>query len=241
MDHELIFGVDLSSSFLRFERSRTIETPIDIFNPVYGRVTGPSINDFDGDQLTRTLGIYVQDQVTLTENLKLLLGGRFDLFEQDFRFRSNTTRGSGNDFSPRLGIVYQPIQPISLYASYSRSFVPVRGTAFGGGAFKPERGTQYEIGIKADVSEQLSATLALYDLTRTNVTTEDPDNPDFQIQTGKQRSQGVELSIAGEILPGWNIIAGYAYIDAKITEDNTFPVGSRLYNVPENSFNLWTS
>jgi iron complex outermembrane recepter protein len=241
IDHQLLLGIDLSSSLLGFDRSSIIPVTLDIFNPVYGRVTGSSIDAFDGDQLTRTLGIYVQDQVTLTENLKLLLGGRFDLFEQENRFQSDITSASGDAFSPRVGIVYQPIQPISLYASYSQSFVPVIGTAFSGGAFEPERGTQYEIGVKADVSERLSVTLALYHLTRTNVTTEDPDNPDFQIQTGEQRSRGVELSIAGEILPGWNIIAGYAYIDAEITEDNTFAVGNRLNNVAENSFNLWTT
>lgn len=241
INHELLLGIDLSSSFLAYDRLSIIPTTLDIFNPVYGRVTGSSIDAFDGDQLTRTLGIYVQDLVTLTENLKLLLGGRFDLFEQENRFQSDTTSASGDAFSPRVGIVDQPIQPISLYVSYSKSFLPVIGTAFGGGVFEPERGTQYEIGIKADVSEQLSATLALYHLTRTNVTTEDPDNLDFQIQTGEQRSQGVELNIAGEILPGWNIIAGYAYTDAEITEDNTLPVGNRLNNVPENSLNLWTS
>ncbi|MCG6138345.1 MAG: TonB-dependent siderophore receptor [Nostoc sp. LLA-1] len=241
IDHQLLVGIDLGSSFLGFERSSIIPTTLDIFNPVYGQVTGSSIDAFDGDQLTRTLGIYVQDQVTLTENLKLLLGGRFDWFEQDFRFQSSTNSGSGNAFSPRLGIVYQPIEPISLYTSYSRSFAPVLGTAFGDNPFEPQRGTQYEVGVKADLSERLSTTLAFYDLTLSNVLTNDPDNPDFSIQTGEQRSRGAELSIAGEILPGWNIIAGYAYINAEITEDNTLPVGNRLSNVPENSFNLWTS
>ncbi|PSB49281.1 TonB-dependent siderophore receptor [Cyanosarcina cf. burmensis CCALA 770] len=241
INHELLLGIDLSSSFLAFDRPSIIPTTLDIFDPVYGRATESSIDAFDGDQLTRTLGIYVQNLVTLTENLKLLLGGRFDLFEQDFRFQSDIDSASGDAFSPRVGLVYQPIQPISLYASYSKSFLPVQGTAFGGGAFEPEGGTQYEIGLKADVSEQLSATLALYHLTRTNVTTEDPDNLEFQIQTGEQRSRGVELRIAGEILPGWNIIASYASTDAQITEDNTLPVGNRLDNVPENAFNLWTS
>ncbi|MBW4477600.1 MAG: TonB-dependent siderophore receptor [Tolypothrix brevis GSE-NOS-MK-07-07A] len=239
--HQLLVGIDLSSSFLRFERSSTIPTTIDVFNPVYRRVTGSSINAFDGDQLTRTLGIYVQDQVTLTENLKLLLGGRFDLFEQDFRFRSDTTSQSGDAFSPRIGIVYQPIKPISLYASYSRSFFPNRGTTFEGDPFQPDRGTQYEVGVKADLNDRLSATLALYDLTRSNVLTADPDNSGFSIQTGEQRSRGIELSVAGKILPGWNIIAGYAYTNAQVTEDNSIPVGNRLVNVPENSFNLWTS
>ncbi len=111
--------------------------------------------------------------------------------------------------------------------------------------FQPERGTQYEVGIKADINDQLSTTLAFYDLTRSNVLT--PDNrpgvpPDqFEIQTGEQRSRGIELNVQGEILPGWNILAGYAYTDARVTEDNAIPSGNRLSSVPENAFSLWTS
>ena len=74
-----------------------------------------------------------------------------------------------------------------------------------------------------------------------NVLTQDPDNPNFQIQTGEQNSQGVELSVAGEILPGWNITGGYAYTDATITEDNQFEEGNRLNNVLENAVSLWTT
>ena len=83
--------------------------------------------------------------------------------------------------------------------------------------------------------------MALYNLTRSGVLTTDPINPNFSIQTGEQRSRGVELSVQGEILPGWNIIAGYAYTNAEISEDNTIPVGNRLANVPENAINFWTS
>jgi iron complex outermembrane recepter protein len=78
-------------------------------------------------------------------------------------------------------------------------------------------------------------------MTRTNVLTEDPDNPGFQIQTGEQNSQGIELSVTGEILSGWNVYGGYAYTDAQITEDNTFEEGNRLPNTPEHAFNLWTT
>ena len=63
----------------------------------------------------------------------------------------------------------------------------------------------------------------------------------FSIQVGEQHSRGIELDLVGEILPGWNIFAGYAYTDATITEDNTFEVGNRLNNVPEHNFNLWTT
>lgn len=97
------------------------------------------------------------------------------------------------------------------------------------------------MGIKGDISNRLSATLAFYDVTRSNVLTTDPVNIDFLIQTGEQRSKGFEFSLAGEILPGWNIIAGYAYTDATVTKDNDIPVGNLLNNVPKHSFNIWTS
>ncbi|MBE9054322.1 TonB-dependent siderophore receptor [Nostocales cyanobacterium LEGE 11386] len=246
IEHQLVFGVALSRYDLNIQNRIGTAAPLDLFNPVYGQAIGPLTPNADLSNLTDSLGIYVQDLVTLTENLKLMLGGRFDLFEQrNANFLAGTrTNQSGDAFSPRVGVVYQPIEPISLYASYSRSFTPTTGTTFEGREFQPERGTQYEVGVKADLNDRLSATLALYDLTRSNVLTTDTRPgvpPGFSIQTGEQRSRGVELNIAGEILPGWNIIAGYAYTDAQITQDNRFPVGNRLNNVPENAFNLWTT
>ncbi|MFN6514068.1 MAG: TonB-dependent siderophore receptor [Nostoc sp. CreGUA01] len=244
--HQLAFGVDLGRYDFNNNTSLAAGS-FDLFNPVYREPAAGSFNLVgNGSNLTDTLGIYIQDQVTLAENLKLLLGGRFDLFKQTDRdFLADTRTGqSGNAFSPRAGIVYQPIEPISLYASYSRSFTPVTGRSFERDLFQPERGTQYEVGVKVNVNDQFSTTLALYDLTRTGVTTDDtrPGVPlGFSIQTGEQRSRGVELSVQGEILPGWNIIAGYAYTDARITQDNTLPVGNRLRNVPENALNLWTT
>ncbi|MEH2081941.1 MAG: TonB-dependent receptor [Nostoc sp.] len=109
---------------------------------------------------------------------------------------------------------FSPIEPISLYTSYSSSFVPVIGNAVDNSVFEPQRGTQYEVGVKADLSDRLSATLAAYQIAKTNVLTTDLNNPSFSIQVGEQRSRGVELDIAGEILTGWKIIAAYAYTDA---------------------------
>lgn len=247
IQHQLLLGVDLRRLDNYLYKAQYREAaPLDLFNPVYGlSANGAIIEEFAGDStgLTDSLGIYVQDQVTLAENLKLLVGGRFDAFEQTNRDLINDTEEfqSGNAFSPRVGIVYQPIEPISIYASYSRSFAPSIGRSVDGEQFQPERGTQYEIGVKADINDRISATVALYDLTRSNVTTDDLSSPGFSIQTGEQNSRGIELNVAGEILPGWNVIGGYAYTNARITEDNTFKVGNRLNNVPEHSFNLWTS
>ena len=245
IDHQLLFGFSLSrnTTDLNFEFGIPA-TPVDIFNPVYDQTVFPTgIPTRDSFTTRDTLGIYLQDQITLAENWKLLLGGRVDFFEERAtdRLTNEETSQSDTAFSPRVGIVYQPIPPISLYASYSRAFTPTIGISAGGQAFSPGRGTQYEVGIKADVNDQLSATIAFYDLTRTNVTTDDPDNPEFSVQTGEQKSQGIELDISGEILPGWNIIGGYAYTDARVTQDNDIPVGNQLFSAPEHSFNLWTT
>jgi len=188
------------------------------------------------------LGIYIQDQIAIANNLKLLLGGRFDLFTQkNENFLEDTQESqSGDAFTPRVGIVYQPIPAISLYTSYSQSFNPTEGRSANGDLFEPERGTQYEVGVKAELNNRLAATLAFYDLTRSNLLTQ-PNGSRFSIQTGKQRSRGIELDISGEILPGLNIFAGYAYTDARLLEDENYPDGNRLTNAPEHSFNLWTT
>ncbi|MCC5619453.1 TonB-dependent siderophore receptor [Nostoc sp. CHAB 5836] len=249
IQHQLLFGFDLN----RLDNSSPIAplfeaASINIFNPVYGGSPTTVIGTFGESglrQQTNSLGIYLQDQVALMDNLKILLGGRFDLIDRKYEDFAKNTESSGSDsaFSPRFGIVYQPIPAISLYTSYTSSFTPPGGSYFFGidSSFKPERGNQYEVGVKADLNDRLSATVALFDLTRTNVTTEDPNNRDVSIQVGEQNSRGVELNLAGEILPGWNIFAGYAYIDARITKDNTLTPGSRLSNSANNSFNLWTS
>ncbi|QYO67885.1 TonB-dependent siderophore receptor [Leptolyngbya sp. 7M] len=244
IQHRLLLGFSLDRDTSNLDNEIGDAAPVDAFNPVFDQTVDPTGNLTTDRFTTRdTLGVYVQDQITILENLKLLLGGRVDLFEEttDNRLTNEETNQSDTAFSPRVGIVYQPIPPISLYAGFAQSFAPTIGFAENGDAFQPERGTQYEVGIKADINEQLSANLAFYDLTRSNVTTPNPENPTFSVQTGKQRSQGIELDISGEILPGWNIIGGYAYTNARVTEDNAIPEGNRLFSAPEHSFNLWTT
>ncbi|MBE9156978.1 TonB-dependent siderophore receptor [Nodosilinea sp. LEGE 06152] len=244
IQHEFTVGLDLNR-FTQQSIGSNTATQIDLFNPVYNQPLGPLELIFEDDAQRNSLGIYIQDQVILAENLRLLLGLRFDTFGQDTLdlFADTEINQSGNAFSPRVGIVYQPIPPVSLYASYSRSFAPPSvGTDINRTPFLPERGTQYEFGVKTDLSDRLSATLAFYDLTRTNVLTTDLIDPRFSVQTGEQRSRGIEFTIGGEILPGWNIIGGYAYTNAEVTQDNTPElIGNQLNNTPRNAFNLWTT
>lgn len=91
------------------------------------------------------------------------------------------------------------------------------------------------------MNEKVSIILAYFDTTISNVPTADPDNIVFSVITGEQNSKGVELFAAGEILPGWDVVGGYTYNDATITEDNVFEVGNRLNNVPEHAVSLFTS
>lgn len=246
VNHELLFGLDLGRNTVdnRFV-SRLGVPSIDIFNPIFGQplgMPGGLAETFLTEITTDELGILLQDQITFADNLKLLLTGRFDAFTQTGDFDSPTRVNAGNAFSPRVGIVYQPIQPISLYAVFAQSFEPNLGASASNTPFQPSQGTQYEIGVKADINPQLTATLALYDITLTNVLTADPANPNFSVQTGEQNSRGVELNIAGEILPGWNIFAGYAYNDSRITESNIpVEVGNRFQRTSPNAFSLWTT
>jgi iron complex outermembrane receptor protein len=246
IEHQVVFGVNFDRSNVSRNIILARLDPIDIFNPVYGRTPGAIRQRIITDAYSESVGFYIQDQISLLDNLKLVLGGRFDLVnqKQENLVSSTTSEQDDQAFSPRVGIVYQPIQPVSLYASYSRAFNPATpGTILvSGAAAEPERGTQYEAGIKAEFLQgRLSSTLAFYELTRSNVLTPSPTDPFASVQTGEQRSRGVELDVAGEILPGWRVIASYAYTDAQITEDNRYEVGNQLINVPENSASLWTT
>ncbi|MDF5720632.1 MAG: TonB-dependent siderophore receptor [Rhizonema sp. PD37] len=252
IQHQLLFGVELARDIFDYDFKLGSFPSIDPFNPVYGRT--PISRVFDSDDSkdrakTDTLGIYLQDQVTLLANLKLLVGGRYDIAQFNDKFTdllANTqqlTNQQFDAFSPRFGLVYQPIQPISLYASYSRSFKPNTSSKTVNGALvEPERGTQYEVGVKAEtLNGKLSGTLAYFDITKTNVATTDPSNPNFSITAGEVKSRGIELDIAGEILPGLNVIASYSHNDAFVSQDNSLPRGDRLIGAARNLASLWTT
>lgn len=242
IQHVLLIGTELSRFTQFFTGGAFDAGVIDIFNPDYNFTLG-AVTDF-GTSLdtTNTFGIYLQDQITILENLKVLIGGRFDTYNFESKDDVSGPKTDAQAFSPRLGIVYQPIPEVSLYGSYSQSFTPENGRNAGDQPFKPKRGTGYEVGVKTEfLKGRLSSTLAFYDTTLSNILTSDPNNFGFSVQVGEQRSRGIELDIAGEILPGWKVIAAYANTDAVITKDNALTVGNRLSNVPRNSGSLWST
>ncbi|WP_414530497.1 TonB-dependent siderophore receptor [Nodularia chucula] len=249
IEHKLLFGFE----FGRETRNRRIffdgfdlDTPFNIFNPVYSteRFRFDSFPfGTQRDENFTTYAFYLQDQIAFTDNLKLLLGGRFDSFQRkiDNLITSTTTERTTSVFSPRVGLVYQPIQPVSLYASFVQGFQPNTANLADGSAPPPQKATQYEVGVKADLSDRVSATLAYFDITKTNIPTTDPANRSFSVVTGEVKSRGVELDISGEISPGWNMIAAYAYTDAFVSQDNRIPVGNRFVFTPRHSFSLWNT
>ncbi|MDH6106644.1 TonB-dependent siderophore receptor [Anabaenopsis tanganyikae CS-531] len=252
IDHTLLFGVDLARATSGGTQSRLpggITPSIDVFNPVYNAIPRPGLEELtnvvrNNQNRSTGLGIFVQDQVAFADNLKLVVGGRLDFVDQNSKDLRDGSESNQYDtaITPRLGIVYQPIQPISLYTSYSQSFSPNFATSVDGTILEPERGTQYEVGVKGEFLDgKLAATLAAYDIIKSNMATTDPANPDFSIPIGKQRSQGVELNVGGEISPGWNVIASYSYVDAKYTEFNDGYAGNRPVNIPFNTASLWTT
>ncbi len=247
VQHKLLFGLDLTRQTTDgTNRGIPVGTPINIFDPIY--LGKPGLSEFttlfrDNFGAANTIGVFFQDQISILGNLKFLVGGRFDAVDlrNEDRIDNSITTQSDSAFTPRLGLVYQPIEPISLYAGYGQSFNPNFARNVNNNFLAPERGNQFEVGVKAELNSRLSLNLAAYQLTKTNIATTDPDNPDFSVAIGEVRSRGIELDVAGEILPGWNIIASYAYTDSQITESNDSPIGLKAALVPENAFSIWTN
>ncbi|ABA24862.1 TonB-dependent siderophore receptor (plasmid) [Trichormus variabilis ATCC 29413] len=245
--HNVLFGVDLAYNLFNYIFAPDEELPIDIFNPQYGG-TPISVGGepFGRRIVSQNVGVFAQNLVELTPNFKILLGGRFDFNEYSREDRVTNellNEQSDSRFSPRVGLVYQPTKTTSLYFNWTNGFSPqfqARGRT--NEQFEPQNTEQFEVGVKQNfLNDKLSATLAFFQVTKQNVLTPDPVDSRFSVQTGEQESKGIEFDIAGEILPGWKVIANYAYIDGTVTKDNRIPVGDRLVGVPEHSLGLWTT
>ncbi len=217
-----------------------------------------SATDADNHLRTKLAAVYAQDQIELNRYVQITAGARFDYF--DLKYHNNRT---GEDLrridklvSPRLGVVVKPLTPLSLYGSYSVSYLPSAGDQFSAltdtsQQIKPEKFTNYEVGAKWDIRRTFQLTSALYRLNRTNTRSIDPVNPTAIIQTGSQRTDGFELGLSGSLTPKWNVSGGYAYQNARITHSTaaaaalpgatTFNAlaGRQVGQVPHHNFALW--
>ena len=152
-------------------------------------------------------------------------------------------------FSPRGGLLWRPVNWLSVFSNYSTNFGPSNNqfNAPGQQVLPPTLANQWEVGAKTEFfNGRLTSSFAYFDLTKTNVAVSDPTNPTVQIASGKQESRGYEFEVAGEILPGWRTVAAYTILDyAKIkvgfnggVDDDS---GNRLFNTPRNYGSLWNT
>ena len=256
--HKSLIGLELGREFLKNKVSGDFGEQgsfIDIFNPANRLfLDGPLTTFNDSRQTNNALGLYFGDQIALLPNLHMHAGGRFDVFEQSIINRPHAFLEVGSKdkqtdraFSPSIGMTYQPWKPLALFANYTRSFAPQSGGArsISGTLFRPELGESYEAGLKLHSPDgQLRLTFTAFETIKKNVLTSDISQgpgSGFSIATGEQRSRGFEVDLAGQLLPGLEVIASYAYIDARITKDNTFLEDSRLPNVPKHQASVWTT
>ncbi|WIH15679.1 TonB-dependent receptor [Xanthomonas graminis] len=242
MRHQILAGVDYGDLEQGGNGSDVYTMDIDLFDPAYVSplVASGSLDSHQGQG--KDYGVYFQDLVELYPQLKAMLGMRVDRFVNTaIEGGAVTGRGQQTAFSPRVGVTWQPTTTTSLFTDWSRSYSPNVGHSGGSITYDAQIAEQFEVGVKqALVADRLDASLALFNLDLSNILTTDPSNPLRQVLNGKQRSRGAELDVAGTILPGWKVIASYAYTDAKVEHDTDLPVGDALSNVPRHSGSVWS-
>ena len=191
--------------------------------------------------------VYANDVVNLSDRLKLsagvsYIGATSDQIDKLTGNREVFNR-TDDGVAFRVGPIYELAPGVAVWADYATTFIPQTPslTSRGYSYFNPVTGDQVEGGIKVDLASRISLTASAYQLTEQNVVTQDQANPLFSVQTGEQRSRGIELDATYKLAPGWDLLTAYAYTDAQITKDNTFLVGSRIANVPRHALRLWST
>ncbi|WP_300239284.1 TonB-dependent siderophore receptor [Pseudomonas sp.] len=247
LQHTLLTGIEYEDydyqSIIQRSSGAVGAYPIDLFDPLYGQPR-PALTrtpTHDKENL-KTYAAFVQDQVALTDKLKVLAGARFERFEHDYETYvpgGKSWQASDNAITPRIGVSYDLTETLALYADTARSFKPNTGASRLGGGFAPEKGKSYEMGLKWEaLDQQLSVDAAIYQIEKRNVLTADPVDSTFSVAAGEVRSRGFDVNVAGNLTPEWRVIGGYAYVDAEVTKDNVLRSGTRLLNIPKNSFSL---
>ncbi|HEU4939768.1 MAG TPA: TonB-dependent siderophore receptor [Vicinamibacterales bacterium] len=255
--HSLLVGAELgrqkTDNFRNtgFFNNLTTSVQVPFLNPTISLpvIFRQSATDADNHVDTRTASVYAQDQAELSRHLQLVGGVRFDQFDLSFYNRRNgdTLGRLDNLVSPRAGVVFKPVMPLSIYGSYSVSYLPSAGDQFSSlttitQQLKPEQFTNYEVGAKWDLLSGLSLATALYRLDRTNTRSTDPNDPSRIIQTGSQRTNGYEIGVIGRVTRAWRMAGGYAYQDAFVTSATAAAkAGAEVAQVPRHTFSLWNN
>jgi iron complex outermembrane receptor protein len=256
--HNIVWGFDWGNTGRNYYLARWKGPNINVYSPDYSTDYQSRMTDanksfgFDTRENTIIAGLYIQDQIDLSSKFKALVGLRCDTYaytskltDDDPAVTDTRDTSEASILLPRLGLVYLPHPAVSLYASYSKGFQPqYSNLGSAGGPFDPEKGSQYEVGVKAELLKgRLVPTLALYNLEKLNILIPDPsdENGFRQLSSGKARSKGVELTLQGSINQQLSIITNYSYNETKNLKGGEFgaPEGSWYPMAPQTTANTW--
>jgi len=211
---------------------------------ILGTGTFTMLND-DTETTISVFSVFLQDEIKVTDKLDLILGARFDSFDievidnnpgtpADERFLDRTD----NEVTPRIGLVYRPVDELSLYASYSETFQPRSGEQFadlGGGddALDPDTASNFEIGAKWDINDRFNFALSGFRIDQTS-TENDTQNINIgQLVEIDSETYGVEAQLKGQITDNWYISLGYSYLTGEQSDDDDPELdGNRLITLP---------
>jgi len=262
ISHTVIFGgeyLDTSSDQFRF--NPVFDTTIDdreFFNatrPISlsggtginasGQQTTYSFTDLNDDTRVNleVASLYIQDQIELSEQLDILIGARFDSFDIDvFNVPANETRDRKDDeVSPRFGVIYKPQENISIYTSYSESFLPRSGEQFANingdnNQLDPDTFSNLEFGVKWDLSQSLSLTAAIFENEQSSPQVADDDPSTLDVIDSE--ISGFELQLSGQFTESWSAVASITNLDGEQVDRNG-STGLDPRELPENMFSLW--
>jgi len=260
IEHNFLMGFEYGRESVVQDAIFSDAPPIDLYHPVPFSMTlpspgvlqdeffNPSAPDYfplDGTSRLMTHGGYLQDQISLLPGLKVVAGTRFEGFTQRYDELIYDTHNRQQNVAtlPRIGATYQPIEALTFYGSWSRSFSPTLAAQFtpGGQPFAPEFGHQYEAGVRtSELHGRLSSSLAFYRIRASNLLITNPGDPLASIQIGTTESKGIELDTSGRLRSGWDVTWAYAYNEARIVADPVYPVGNTFQNAPRHSGSIWT-
>lgn len=227
--------------------------PVDLYNPQQ-LLNAPDFKSLptaiDSSFTADTAAVYVQDQINLSPNWDVLLGARFDQFkqEQSNHLKNNAlSERSDGLLSPRFGLIYKATPQQSFYINLSRSHQPAGGDLLYTGStpmnqVKPLQTDLKEIGYKQDsLNHRLYTSIALFSVEQSNQLTADPSDTNGlrQLQIGRQRNQGLEVELQGQLASGTRLSTSYTYNDAKIIASNDIRVGNRAEMTPAHNASIW--
>jgi outer membrane receptor protein involved in Fe transport len=190
------------------------------------------------------LGLFIEHEITLSDRLSLNFEGTLDVVIADtteLLELASVEPIENNNFYPELSLDYELTDNIFLFTTVSYASEPIEGTDINDKPFDSEISQGIELGVETEFSDNWLATLSFYHETQNNITTTDPNEPDFELQINQQGNNSWTGEIQGEIKPGWWLYGFYTYTDATVTEDEAIAIASSVAGVARHSGAIWTS